>query len=85
MFEHTERIDGDGADKFNVKVTLGITGDWRAQPLKVISGITEGIKSLDGTLREAVHLARKDGSSWEEIGKALGVSRQSAWERFSVD
>ncbi|MEQ4203869.1 hypothetical protein ABN028_10550 [Actinopolymorpha sp. B17G11] len=85
MFEHTERIDDDGDDKFNVKVTLGITGDWRAQPLKVISGITEGIKSLDGTLREAVHLARKDGSSWEEIGKALGVSRQSAWERFSVD
>ena len=66
-------------------VTLGISGDWRAQPLKVISGITEGIKSLDGTLREAVHIARRNGSSWDEIGKALGVSRQSAWERFSVD
>jgi hypothetical protein len=85
MYEHTERIDDMDDATFNVKVTLGISGDWRAQPLKVISGITEGIKSLDGTLREAVHLARRNGSSWEDIGKALGVSRQSAWERFSVD
>jgi hypothetical protein len=84
MLETTERIDGDEG-KVHVKVTLGISGDWRADPLKAISGVTEGIKSLDGTLAEAVHHARKQGITWEEIGKALGVSRQSAWERFAVD
>lgn len=30
-----------------------------------------------------VRLARERGLSWTEIGQALGVSRQAAWERFS--
>ena len=93
MIEHTERVDDTddtGKDarangKVHVKVTLSIDGDWRSSPLKVISGVTEGIRSLDGTLLEAVRIARKNGITWEEIGKALGVSRQSAWERFSMD
>ena len=84
MIETTERIDGDEG-RVHVKVTLGITGDWKAQPLKVVSGVTEGIKSLEGTLVEAVHIARKQGTTWEEIGKSLGVSRQSAGERFATD
>jgi hypothetical protein len=69
----------------HVKVTLGIDGDWKSEPLKVISGIREGIRSFDGTLREAVAVARKNGITWEEIGQAWGVSRQAAWERFSTD
>lgn len=69
----------------HVKVTLGIEGDWKSEPLKVISGIRAGIRSFDGTLREAVAVARKQGITWEEIGRAWGVSRQAAWERFSQD
>lgn len=34
-------------------------------------------------LGEWVQLARERGLSWTEIGHALGVSRQAAWERFS--
>jgi hypothetical protein len=68
-----------------VKVTLGIDGDWKSEPLKVISGIREGIRSFDGTLRDAVAVARKNGITWEQIGRAWGVSRQAAWERFSQD
>jgi hypothetical protein len=26
-----------------------------------------------------------EGVTWEEIGGALGVSRQAAWERYSID
>ena len=32
---------------------------------------------------EWVDLLRSRGISWAEIGRALGVSRQAAWERFS--
>jgi ATP-dependent protease Clp ATPase subunit len=32
---------------------------------------------------EWVELLRQRKLSWAEIGKALGVSRQAAWERFS--
>jgi hypothetical protein len=73
------------ASKVHVKVTLGLTGDVDGEPMKVISGIVEGTKLLERQLRDSVAQARKQGSSWEQIGQALGVSRQSAWERFSTD
>src|SRR4029078_7127472 len=38
---------------------------------------------VDRFLVEWVELARSRKLSWAEIGKALGVSRQAAWERFS--
>ncbi len=85
MEKTTDRIDDLDDGAVHVTNTLSITGDWRAEPLKVISGVTESIKALDGRLAEAVRVARKQGVTWEEIGKALGVSRQSAWERFSTD
>ena len=34
-------------------------------------------------LKETVDVLRARKVSWEAIGKALGVSRQAAWERFS--
>jgi hypothetical protein len=33
-------------------------------------------------LQRRVEMLRARGTSWEAIGQALGVSRQSAWERF---
>jgi len=36
-----------------------------------------------GGLGDWVQLARDRGLSWTEIGQALGVSRQAAWERFA--
>ncbi len=32
-----------------------------------------------------VAMARSQGRSWSEIGRALGVSKQTAWERYSAD
>ena len=66
-----------------VSIDMDITGDWSTDPLTVINGITAGVKGMEPPLRAAVKLARQQGHTWEEIGKALGVSRQSAWERFS--
>jgi ATP-dependent Clp protease ATP-binding subunit ClpX len=34
--------------------------------------------------QEWVGLVRARGISWAEVGRALGVSRQAAWERFAV-
>ena len=39
---------------------------------------------VDRFLVEWVELARSRKLSWAEIGRALGVSRQAAWERFSA-
>lgn len=72
-------------DSMHVKVVLDISGKLADHPLAVIRGIAAGIDSLEPTLREAVAIARKQRLTWEEIGEALGVTRQSAWERFSTD
>jgi hypothetical protein len=36
-------------------------------------------------LTQYVRKARQLGASWAAIGQALGVTRQSAWERFSSE
>ncbi|MEA3063317.1 MAG: hypothetical protein QOJ94_3098 [Sphingomonadales bacterium] len=33
-------------------------------------------------LQRRIQLLRERGVSWDAIGRTLGVSRQSAWERF---
>jgi hypothetical protein len=38
---------------------------------------------LEAQLRELVAIARGKGYSWEDIGRALGVARQNAWERYA--
>jgi ATP-dependent protease Clp ATPase subunit len=38
---------------------------------------------VDAAIRDYVSILRTRGVSWTRIGAALGVSKQSAWERFS--
>ncbi|WP_332839055.1 ClpX C4-type zinc finger protein [Nocardia bovistercoris] len=38
---------------------------------------------VDDDLRCWVGEARRRGMSWDRVGEALGMRRQSAWERFS--
>jgi hypothetical protein len=40
---------------------------------------------LDDQLHLWVQRARERGASWSRVGQALGISRQSAWERFSQE
>lgn len=38
---------------------------------------------VEVTLTEWVRRGRELGATWERIGEALGMTRQSAWKRFS--
>ncbi|MFY1614708.1 hypothetical protein [Micromonospora sp. WMMD736] len=49
--------------------------DWIATAAEV-SAAAERLLELE------VELARHHGMTWEQVADALGVSRQSAWERF---
>ncbi|MDQ1645388.1 MAG: hypothetical protein QOJ50_1572 [Cryptosporangiaceae bacterium] len=42
------------------------------------------IELLAGWQWQAVQAAREDGASWDEIGAALGITRQSAWTKFKT-
>ncbi len=45
--------------------------------------LTRGEAELEAVRRAKVEAARDAGASWEQVGEALGVSRQSAWEYYS--
>lgn len=53
------------------------------EPLEALRELTRSETELDELRRKHVAAARKRGATWEEIGDALGMSRQSAWEYFA--
>jgi hypothetical protein len=45
--------------------------------------VSELSAAAERLLALEIELARSFGVTWEEVGAALGVSRQAAWDRFS--
>ena len=60
--------------------------DWEKLPddhvLKSLGFASALAGSAADFLRLQVRLLRRRGVKWAAIGKALGISRQAAWERF---
>lgn len=57
----------------------------RAEHEDILPLLAELSEQVDQTLNAAVHLTRtgEQPASWAEIGQALGITRQSAHERFT--
>ena len=55
----------------------------KEQLLEQFLAILRQREQVDAFIREWVTLMKERQVSWSEIGNALGVSRQAAWERFS--
>lgn len=72
-------------DPVKVEVTLTIDGDWNSDPLRLLSGLGHGSRSLERWQQKAVAAAREQGMTWDAIGAACGISRQAAWQRFAAD
>jgi ATP-dependent Clp protease ATP-binding subunit ClpX len=70
------------AKRAHVEVTLSIEGADR-DPLGALRGMMRGKQGIDAQVPQVVALAREQRCTWAEIGGALGITRQSAWERFS--
>jgi hypothetical protein len=51
--------------------------------LQVLPEITRSGVQLDDFLHDWVDMLRERGVSWHQIGLALGVTRQAAWQRFT--
>jgi len=73
------RIVGRGRDTH-----MRLIGDWEAAPLDGLCHSSRVAVALDKLQRQLVQQARTEGRSWTEIGASLGISKQSAWERFSA-
>ena len=72
------RIVGHGQ---NIRVRA--PGDWETEPLDGLREACRLSRALDKLTRESVQQAREAGHSWTQIGEALGVTKQTAWERYS--
>lgn len=53
-----------------------------SDPLILAQALTVSAAETERLLREAVAEAREAGATWEEIGQAVGTSRQAALRRF---
>lgn len=53
-------------------------------PLASTKAAAQVITWLDLELHMTVSAARANGASWDDIGQALGVSRQAAHKRFGA-
>ncbi|MGO1459769.1 MAG: ClpX C4-type zinc finger protein [Flaviflexus sp.] len=62
------------------------SGPWDAcdddELLEQLPRIAQAREKVEEHLRHWVGAARGRGLSWASIGESLGMSRQSAWERF---
>lgn len=54
-----------------------------AEPLDALRELAVSEAEIDELRRHQVAQARRSGATWEVIGEALGMSRQSAWEYFA--
>jgi len=48
-----------------------------------LSRVADSVAQVEGGLAQWVGRARSLGATWRQIGDALGMTRQSAWERFA--
>jgi hypothetical protein len=54
-----------------------------SDPLAALRELTRTEAELGELRRQVVANARTAGVSWDQIGEALGITRQSAWQYFS--
>ena len=54
-----------------------------ADPIDRLRALKAANQEVANWLSEAVGQARQAGRSWAEIGDALGVSRQAAWQLYN--
>lgn len=53
-------------------------------PFWIVLGLGNASRRLEQKLDEAIQHCRRQGMSWDDVGKALGVTRQSAWRKYGA-
>jgi uncharacterized NAD(P)/FAD-binding protein YdhS len=72
------RLVGSGS-----KARLRTIGTWGERPLDDLAIACQASTAVEKLIRQTVTEAREQGCTWAEIGHALRITKQSAWERFS--
>jgi hypothetical protein len=65
-----------------MRVLVNVAVDER-RPLEGVSRLCRESLKIEKALTEVVLTARRQGYSWTQIGRALGVTKQAARRRFA--
>jgi hypothetical protein len=82
MDEHVELPGGTWRVTLVMPVDLTLI-DGSVDPLLLLVALADGAAKVEDKIQELVLHCRAAGKSWTQIGQALGMTKQSAWERFS--
>jgi hypothetical protein len=69
--------------QFDARVRFALNASKVEEPLLMLLHVTAAMDLLDDRRRDLVAECRRRGRSWADIASALGVTRQSAWDRYS--
>jgi hypothetical protein len=75
----TEIIDSEWDP---IYTALDTAQDWGLPTSEYVRVLNEWSKIADGRLEQAVVDMRGEGATWQEVGDALGVTRQAAQQRY---
>jgi hypothetical protein len=56
----------------------------RSDGIGALRHLGDAREELDDLTRQAVKVALEGGASWRDVGRALGVSKQAAHERYAA-
>src|SRR5262245_45975336 len=81
-------LSAAGADADMWRIMIGMPREIEAaadriDPILFLPGLAGAIEELEGRIAEIVDYCRNHGRSWTQIGEALSITKQAAWERFS--
>ncbi|HQV57727.1 MAG TPA: hypothetical protein PKV27_06925 [Ilumatobacteraceae bacterium] len=55
----------------------------QVDPLLLLVALANSAVNIETKIDELVGVSRAAGKTWTQVGQALGMSKQAAWERFS--
>jgi hypothetical protein len=79
---------GAGAEGEMWRIAIAMPNDIakaaeKTDPILLLPGLAGAVEQLESRIAEIVRFCRSSGRSWTQIGEALSVSKQAAWERYS--
>lgn len=83
----TLEVPSDSLTEYTVEQEAEVLLAWREhvaadRVLDAVFAAWRALGEADATLHDSVRAARREGRTWDEIGRVLGITRQSAHERF---
>ena len=78
-------VENDEYSAFARRVIRAYSRRVAAGDIDAIADMTRLAGDLDHAIHDAITGLRSHGYSWGDIGNRLGITRQSAWERWGGD